>query len=84
MAGDPLDQLPLDVLLALRDAIADPSDQGRERAQQRAANAGFYLECLNEQSNAEAEGPPVKLAEPIAMEPAPEGVQAIELEFPRR
>ncbi|MEZ4323012.1 MAG: hypothetical protein R3F61_36435 [Myxococcota bacterium] len=83
MDADALDRLPLDVLLALRDAIADPTEQGRSRAAQRASEAGFYLECLNEAS--EEPEPPViadVIREPIAMEPAPEGVAGIELAFP--
>lgn len=70
MAQDLLDDLPLDVLLALRDAVADPSEEGRERARKRAADAGFYLRCA---------GSPDR--EPIEMEPAPEGVEGLALRF---
>lgn len=43
-----LDDLPLDVLLALQDAITDPSEAGAERARLRAAGAGFHVELGNE------------------------------------
>ncbi len=54
----PLDKLPLDVLFALLDSATDPSAAGRERAEARARDAGYYLRCLG----APAEG----VTEPIA------------------
>jgi hypothetical protein len=68
--ADPLDELPLDVLLALRDALGDPSEEGRKRAAQRAADAGFHIACVG--------GSAVR---PIEMEPAPDGVEALHLRF---
>ncbi len=67
-----LDDLPLDVLLALQEAMADPSETGRLRAAKRAEDAGFYLHC--------AGVPPRK---PIPMEEAPEGVESLTLRFDR-
>jgi len=67
-----LDDLPLDVLLAMQEAMADPSESGRERAAQRAADAGFYLHCTS--------APPLK---PIPMEEAPDSVEALNLRFDR-
>jgi len=85
---DPLSQLPIDVLLALRDAVADPSEEGRLRAQQRAADAGFYLECSNRREvgvpEALVPSPPRVVAKPITMGPAPDGVVAVELCFDSR
>ncbi|MCA9569039.1 MAG: hypothetical protein KC656_14415 [Myxococcales bacterium] len=68
--ADLLDDLPLDVLLALRDAVADPSEEGRLRAARRAEDAGFYICCTG--------GP---ASGPIEMEPAPEGVEGFDLRF---
>jgi len=65
-----LDALPLDVLLALQEAVADPSETGRLRAAKRAEDAGFYLHC--------ASAPPL---DPIPMEAAPEGVESLVLRF---
>jgi hypothetical protein len=70
--GNPLDQLPLEVLLAMQEALADPSESGQERAAARAADAGFYLHCTSV--------PPKK---PIPMEEAPAGVEALSLRFDR-
>ncbi len=79
---DALDDLPLDILLALRDAVADPTEQGRQRAAQRAADAGFYLECLNPpEPSGSVDSPATVVTEPIAMEPAPADAQAITLDF---
>ena len=67
-----LDTLPLEVLLALHEAAVDPTEEGRERARQRAAEAGFHLACT---------GAPGQ--EPIPMEEAPEGVEGLLLRFDR-
>lgn len=40
-----LDLLPLDMLLALQEALADPTADGQERARLRARDAGFYIHC---------------------------------------
>lgn len=42
----PLDVLPLDLLLALQEAMADPTADGQERARLAAAEAGFYIHCM--------------------------------------
>lgn len=67
-----LDALPLDVLMALQEAMADPSETGRERAAQRAADAGFFIQCVS-----------VPPREPIPMAEAPEGVESLVLRFDR-
>ena len=74
MNHDPsvLDDLPLDVLLALQEALADPSESGQIRAAQRAQDAGFYVHCTAT--------PPTK---PLAMEEAPAGVEGLTLRFDR-
>jgi len=73
MADDTLlDDLPLEVLIAMQEAMADPSESGRERAAQRAADAGFHIFCTG--------APPL---EPIPMEPAPEKVEGLNLRFDR-
>lgn len=46
-ARTPLDDLPLDVLLALQEAMTDPTTEGLERARLRAAGAGYWLQCDN-------------------------------------
>lgn len=69
MSDDPLNDLPLELLMALRDAIGDPSDEGRKRAAKRAADAGFYLQCTADKRSS------------IEMEPAPDGVEALHLRF---
>jgi hypothetical protein len=67
---DPLDALPLELLIALQTAMADPSELGRQRAERRARDAGIHIACVGS-------GPP------LAMEPAPEGglEAAVELRF---
>ncbi len=67
---DLLDELPMELLLALRDALADPTEEGRMRAEARARDAGFYLHCAG-----------VVVRRPIEMEPAPEGVEGFDLRF---
>lgn len=72
MPDSPLDQLPIEVLLAMQEAMADPSESGAERAAARAADAGFHLFCTAL--------PPKK---PIEMEEAPDGVEGLALRFDR-
>ena len=40
-----LDTLPLDLLLALQEAVADPTADGQERARLHAKEAGHLLHC---------------------------------------
>lgn len=70
MADDLLDSLPLPVLLALHEAMADPTEHGRERARNRALDAGFHIHCMGAPEN---DRPPRVLTTPIPMEPAPDG-----------
>ena len=70
--ADILDALPLDVLLAMQEAMADPSESGRERAAQRARDAGFYMICTS-----------APTPSPIPMAEAPEGVESLTLRFDR-
>ena len=83
-----LDALPLDVLLALQEALTDPTRAGAERARLRAAGAGFHLKCANPEdpdgrivlARVPEEAPP-----PTPMPEASPGEPAIELRFePRR
>jgi hypothetical protein len=67
-----LDELPLDILLALQEAMADPSETGRLRAAKRAEDAGFYIQCTA-----------VPPQEAIPMEEAPAGVESLTLRFDR-
>jgi hypothetical protein len=81
---DPLDGLPLDVLLALQEAVADPSDQGRARAAKRAENAGFHIRLLPGSPMPPAAAYPPRFdPEPIPMEEAEEGVESLWLRFDR-
>lgn len=48
IAAMDLDDLPLDVLLAMQDALTDPTGGGAERARLRAAGAGFHVELGND------------------------------------
>jgi hypothetical protein len=82
----PLDDLPLNVLLALQDAMGDPTSAGLARAQQRAADAGFSLECENPPVNDKAKGDepcpaPGRTAPqgPVPMRAAPDGHGGVEL-----
>ncbi|MEQ1504571.1 MAG: hypothetical protein ABMB14_20195 [Myxococcota bacterium] len=80
MVDDPLDALPLELLLALIDAAGDPSDAGRLRAASRARDAGYHVELV---------GGPVSVGiprydpEPIPMEEASDGVESLRLRFDR-
>ncbi len=64
-----LDAIPLDVLLALQEAMTDPTRAGAERARLRAADAGFHVQCLNP---ADPEGRIVLAHPPTEPEPMPE------------
>ena len=76
MTNTPLDQLPLEVLLAMQEAMADPSVEGQERARLRAKDAGFHIHC--DRNLAESNG-----SKPIPMDEAPEGVESLVLRFDR-
>ena len=79
-----LDELPLDVLLALQDALTDPSEEGAKRARKRAAGVGFHVELGNE---IDGEGRVVLGQTPVPPVPQPEaepGVDAIELHMDER
>jgi hypothetical protein len=67
-----LDHLPLDLLLALQELMVAPDQEAKERARQRAADAGFYLVAMA--------GKRVD-AEPIAMDEAPADIDGIHLSF---
>ena len=69
---DALDQLPLDLLLALQEVMIAPDQEARERARQRAADAGFYLVAM---------GGKRLDRQPIEMEEAPAEVDAVHLRF---
>jgi hypothetical protein len=72
---DPLDELPLEVLLALHDALAGPAEIARLRAASREVDLGYHVEL----------SPPKRYdPEPIPMEPADEGVESLCLRFDRR
>jgi hypothetical protein len=75
---DPLDDLPLELLLALQDAA---SAKGRERAAKRAADAGFHLELAPGSALPDGSWPPRFDPEPIPMEEADEGVESLWLHF---
>jgi len=67
---DLLDQLPLEVLLAMQDALGDPTEEGRERARLRAVDAGFHVQFFGDGG-----------IKAIPMEAAPEGVEGLEFKF---
>lgn len=60
-ARHPLDTLPLDLLLALQDAVADPTADGQERARLAARHAGFYIHCLCRPDGPEAVDDPLPM-----------------------
>ena len=68
--GQPIDALPLDLLLALQEAMIDPSQAGVARAALRARHAGFHIHCLS-----------VPKVEAIALDEPTEDVDAIVLRF---
>ena len=65
-----LDALPLELLLALQEAMTDPSEAGQMRAQMRARNAGIHIHCVGSPN----EGT-------IALDEPPAGTEAIVLSF---
>jgi hypothetical protein len=89
-----LDDLPLDVLLALQDAMTDPTESGAERARQRAAGAGFHVAVGNavgedgalvlgrapkEAAPPGDAGPAAPRVAPVPQPEAEPGVDAVEL-----
>jgi hypothetical protein len=77
---NPLDDLPLEVLLALQEALADLSEVGRARAAKRAADAGYHVTLTG---TVPAGPPPRYDPEPIPMEEAADGVESLLLRFDR-
>lgn len=69
---DALDHLPLEVLLALQELMVSPDEEARERARQRASDAGYYLVAMA--------GRRVD-REPLEMDEAPAGAEGIHLSF---
>jgi hypothetical protein len=82
-SDDVLDALPLEVLMALQELLADPSEEGRERAALRARDAGWHLSLAPGAPATPPELPPRIDLEPIPMEPAPDGVESLVLRFDR-
>lgn len=80
--ADSLDDLPLDVLLAMQEAMANPTEQGVERARLRAKDAGFWLQCNNQPAALE-EGtlPKAPSPPPQPMDPAPPGARGVTLDL---
>jgi hypothetical protein len=69
-----LDELPLDLLIALHEALAGPQSASRVRAAKREANLGLHFELT----------PPKRYdPEPIPMEEAEDGVESLLLRFDR-
>ncbi len=76
--AQPLDDLPIDVLLALQEAAANPSEEGKERARLRAEDAGFWLQCpapVGADAAPEAAPTPKPAPEPALLEPAPSKIR---------
>src|SRR5262245_58433167 len=71
-AVDPLDQIPLDVLLALHEALA--ADRRVVRAAQRTRGEGLHVTVARP-----VESPVRYDPEPIPMEPAEDGVESLNL-----
>ena len=72
---DLLDLLPLEVLLALQEAVSDPTADGQERARLRARDAGFYIHCLRRPDGEEG------VNDPLPMEPGADEPGSVQLEF---
>ena len=74
-AADALDTMPLELLLALQEAMADPSESGQARARMRARNVGIHIHCLGSPDDGAIalDEPPAGLEEAIVLsfEPAP-------------
>ncbi len=59
--SNPLDVLPLDLLLALQEAMADPTADGQERARLAAAEAGIYIHCMRRPDGSEGVDDPIPM-----------------------
>ena len=70
MSDQLLDLLPLEMLLALQEAVADPTADGQERARLRARDAGLYIHCISRPDG--SEGP----TDPLPM-PAGDGEEGV-------
>lgn len=70
MSDHLLDHLPLEMLLALQEAIADPTADGQERARLRAKDAGIYIHCLSRPDGSES------ATDPLPM-PSGDGVEGV-------
>jgi len=70
-----LDHLPLEMLMAFQEAMADPTADGQERARLRALNSGLYIHCLRRPDG--DEGP----NDPLPMAAAEDDTDAIRLVF---
>ena len=70
-----LDHLPLEILIALQEALADPTADGQERARLRALDSGMYLHCLRRPDGKEG------VNDPLPMGAAEDDVEAIQLVF---
>lgn len=70
-----LDHLPLEILIALQEALADPTADGQERARLRALDSGMYIHCIRRPDGEEGAN------DPLPMEAAEDGVDAIQLVF---
>jgi hypothetical protein len=77
-----LDRLPLEVLLALQDAVVAPGPLGAERARKRAEDAGFYLVAMGEVIQLDDTPLPLP-STTVPMEEAPEETleEAVHLAF---
>jgi hypothetical protein len=77
MSDHVLDYLPLNMLIALQEAMADPTADGQERARLRAIESGIHIHCINR-----PDGPEGRY-DPLPMPPASGGEEGvISLVFP--
>ena len=56
-----LDTLPLDLLIALHTAVADPTADGQERARASAREAGIWIHCLSRPDGCEGVNDPLPM-----------------------
>ena len=56
-----LDTLPLELLLALQEAMADPTADGQERARLAAREAGHWILCLSRPDGSEGVDDPLPM-----------------------